>query len=49
MGCDVFVIENDVVVLIIEIFGKSLNYRLDSTQNFIYVLIFTYLSNFKWA
>ena len=31
---------NDVVVLI-EIFGKSLNYRGDFAQNFIYVLLFT--------
>ena len=35
-------IVNDVVVVVmIEIFGKNLNYRGDSTQNFILVLLFT--------
>jgi len=40
-------IVNDVVVVLIGIFGKSLNYRGDSTQNFIFVLLFTSLLNFK--
>ena len=39
-------IENDVVVVMTGIFGKNLNYRGDSAQNFIYVLLFTLL-NFK--
>jgi len=38
---------NNVVVVIIEIFGKSINYKGDSTQNFIFVLLFTSLLNFK--
>ena len=42
-------IVNDVVVVLIGIFGKSLDYRGDSTQNFICVLLFTSLLNFKWA
>ena len=36
-------IVNDVVVVMIEIFGKSLNYRGNSAQNFIFVLLFTSL------
>ena len=36
-------IMNDVVVVTIRIFGKSLNYKEDSAQNFIFVLLFTYL------
>ena len=42
-------IVNDVVVVMIGIFGKSLNYRGDSAQNFIFVLLFISLLNFKWA
>ena len=42
-------IVNDVVVILIEIFGKNLNYRGDSVQNFVFVLLFTSLLNFKWA
>ena len=42
-------IVNDVFVVMIEIFGKSLNYRGDSAQNFIFVLLFISLLNFKWA
>ena len=42
-------IVNVVVVVIIGIFGKSLNYRGDSAQNFIFVLLFSSLLNFKWA
>ena len=42
-------IENGVVVVMIEIFGKSLNYRENSGKKFIYGLLFTSLSNFKWA
>ena len=42
-------IMNDVVVVTIGIFGKNLNYREDSAQNFIFVLLFTPLLNFKWA
>ena len=30
-------IVNDVVVVMIEVFGKNLNYEGDSTQKFIYV------------
>ena len=41
-------IMNDVVVMI-GIFGKGLNYRGDSAQNFIFVRPFTSLLNFKWA
>jgi len=41
-------IVNDVVVVLIGIFGKSLNNRGDSAQNFIFFLLFTLL-NFKWA
>ena len=41
-------IVNDVVVVTIGIFGKSLNYRGEFAQNFILVLIFTHLLNFKW-
>ena len=33
----------------IGIFGKNLNYRGDFAQNFIFVLLFTSLLNFKWA
>jgi len=42
---------NDVVVVVvmIEIFGKSLNWKGVSAQNFIFVLLFTSLLNFKWA
>ena len=40
-------IVNDVVVVMIGIFGKSLNYRGDSAQNFIFVLLFISLLNFK--
>ena len=40
-------IVNDVVVVLIGIFGKSLKYRRDFAQNFIFVLLFTLL-NFKW-
>ena len=39
-------IEKDVVVVIIGIFGKNLNYRGDSAQNFIFVLLFTSLIKF---
>jgi len=39
-------IVNDVVVVLIQIFGKSLNCRGDSAQNFIFVLLFTSLLNF---
>jgi len=42
-------IVNGVVVVLIEIFGKSLNYRGDYAQNFIFVLLFTSLLNFKLA
>ena len=42
-------IVNDVVVVMIEIIGKSRNYRGDSVQTFISILLFTSLSNFKWA
>ena len=42
-------IVNDVVVVLIGIFGKSLNYRGNSAQNFTFVLLFTSLLNFKWA
>ena len=42
-------IVNDVVVVLIGIFGKSLNYRGDYAQNFIFVLLFTSLLNFKLA
>ena len=42
-------IVNDVVVVTIEIFGKSLNHRGEFAQNFIFVLLFTPLLNFKWA
>ena len=42
-------IVNDVVVVTIVIFGKNLNYKRDSAQNFIFVLLFTPLLNFKWA
>jgi len=34
---------NDVGVVLIGIFGKILNYRGDSAQNFIFVLLFTSL------
>ena len=37
---------NDVVVMI-EIFGKSLNYKGDFAQNFIFVLLFTSLLKFR--
>ena len=49
MICLLLMIEivNDVVVVLIGIFGKSLNYRGDSVQNFIFVLLFTSLLNFK--
>jgi len=40
---------NDVVVVLIGIFGKIPNYRGDFAQNFIFVLLFTSLLNFKWA
>jgi len=40
-------IVNDFVVVLIGIFGKSLNYRENSAQNFIFVLLFTSLLNFK--
>ena len=40
-------IENDVVVVMIGIFGKILNYRGHRVQNFIFVLLFTSLLNFK--
>ena len=40
---------NDVVVVTIGIFGKSLNYRGDSAQNLVFILLFTFLLNFKWA
>ena len=43
---------NDVVVVVvvsIGIFGKSLNYKGDFIQNFIYVLFITFLLNFKWS
>ena len=36
-------IVNDVVVVMIGIFGKSLNYKGDSAPNFIFVLLFTSL------
>ena len=40
----------DVVVVLIEIFGKSLNYRGDPAQNFIYAFFITFfLLKFKWA
>ena len=42
-------IVNDVVVVLIGIFGKSFKYRGDSAQNFIFVILFTSLLNFKWA
>ena len=42
-------IVNDVVVVIIGIFGKSLNYRGDFALNFTFVLLFTSLLIFKWA
>ena len=42
-------IVNDVIVVFIGIFGKSLKYREDSAQNFIFVLLFTFVLNFKWA
>ena len=46
-------IVNDVVVVVvvvmIRIFGKNLNYRGESVQNFIFVLPFTSLLNFKLA
>jgi len=42
-------IVNDVVVVLIGIFEKSINYRGDSAQNFIFVLLFTSLLNFKCA
>jgi len=42
-------IVNDVVVVLIGIFGKILNYRGESGQNFIFVLLFTSLLKFKWA
>jgi len=42
-------IVNDVVVVMIGIFGENLNYKKDSTQNFIFVLLFSSLLNFKWA
>jgi len=42
-------IVNDVVVVLIGIFGKSLKYRGDSTQNFMIFLLFNSLLNFKWA
>ena len=37
---------NDVVVVLIGIFGKSLNYRGDYAQNFIFVLLFTFFIKF---
>jgi len=40
---------NDVVVVLIGIFGENINYRGDSAQNFIFVLLFTSLLDFKWA
>jgi len=40
-------IVNHVVVVAIESFGKSLNYRGDSAQNFIFILLFTPLLNFN--
>jgi len=40
---------NDVVVVLIGIFGTSLKYRGDSAQNFIFVLLFTSLLIFQWA
>ena len=52
MGCNIFIIDNEImndVIEMIEIFGKSLSYRGDSTQNFIIILLFTSLLNFKWA
>ena len=51
MICLLLMIEivNDVVVVLIGIFGKSLNYRGDSAPNFIFVPLFTSLLNFKWA
>ena len=42
-------IVNDVVVVMIGIFGKNLNYKGDSDQTFISILPFTSLLNFKWA
>ena len=41
-------IVNDVVVVTIEIFGKGPNYRGDSAQILIFVLLFTSLLDFKW-
>jgi len=52
MGCDIFVIDDwncQWCVVMIAIFGKSFNYREDSTQNFIFVLLFTSLLKFKCA
>jgi len=40
---------DDVVVLMIGTFGKSLNYKGDSAQNFIFFILFTSLLNFKWS
>ena len=42
-------IMNDVVVVMIGIFWKSLNYKGDSVQNFIFIILFTSLLNFKWG
>ena len=42
-------IVNDVIVVLIGIFRKSLKYRGDFAQNFIFVILFTSLINFKWA
>ena len=42
-------IVNDVVVVMIGIFGKSLNYKGEFFQNLIFVLLFTLLLNLKWA
>jgi len=42
-------IVNDVVVVLVGIFGKSLKYRGDSTQNLIFFILFNSLLNFKWT
>ena len=41
---------NDVVVVLIGIFGKTLNYRGDSLPKFLYMFSrLLRLPNFKWA